>query len=212
MSTRRRLVVLDVDSTFIADEQIDLLAAHAGVGEQVANITERAMAGELDFAAALRERVAALAGLEASVLALVGAQVRLSPGAAELIAGLQERRWPVGLVSGGFHEIVDLLAAEHGITRVQANRLMVDDDGRLSGQVHPPIVDRAAKEVFLREFAAHEDIDMARTVAVGDGANDLDMVLAAGVGVGFRPKAALAEAADVVLTGRLDDLLPILDR
>lgn len=211
MTAHRRLVVLDVDSTFIADEQIDLLAAHAGVGDQVAAITERAMAGELDFAAALRERVAALAGLQVSTLALVGTQVRLSPGAAELVAALHERGWPVGLVSGGFHEIVDPLAAEHGITRVQANRLMVDDGGRLSGLVRPPIVDRAAKEAFLRDFAAHEGIDMARTVAIGDGANDVAMVTAAGLGVGFRPKAALAQAADVVLTGRLDELLPLLD-
>ncbi|MGC0251193.1 phosphoserine phosphatase SerB [Pseudactinotalea sp. Z1748] len=211
--SRRRLVVLDVDSTFIAEEQIDLLAAHAGVGPQVAAITERAMAGELDFAAALRERVAALAGLATSAIEAVRARISLSPGAGELIAGLHQRGWPVGLVSGGFHEIVDPLATAHGITRVQANRLETDDDGaRLSGRLRGEIVDRATKADFLRAFAAAEGIDLADTVAIGDGANDLDMVTAAGLGVGYRPKQALAEAADVVLTDRLDELLAVLDR
>lgn len=208
--SRRHLVVLDVDSTFIAAEQIDLLAQHAGVGPEVAAITERAMAGELDFAAALRERVAALAGLPATVLTEVRAQIRLNPGAAELIGELHRRQWPVGLVSGGFHEIIDPLAAEHRITRVRANRLMIDDDGHLTGQVRGPIVDRAAKESFLRTFAAEEGIDMSRTVAIGDGANDLDMVIAAGVGVGFRPKPALAQRADLVLTESLTQVLPHL--
>lgn len=207
----RRLVVLDVDSTFIAAEQIDLLAQYAGVGPQVAAITDRAMAGELDFAAALRERVRALAGLPARVLGEVRAQIRLSPGAAELIAELHRRRWPVGLVSGGFHEIIDPLAAEHRIGKVQANRLEVDDDGRLTGRVRGPIVDRATKEHFLRSFAAEEGIDISRTVAIGDGANDLDMVIAAGVGVGFRPKQALAERADVVVTESLTQVLEHLD-
>ena len=206
----RRLVVLDVDSTFIAVEQIDLLAGHAGVGAAVAEITERAMAGELDFAAALRERVAALAGLGAGAIDTVRTQITLNPGAAELIRALHDRNWPVGLVSGGFHEIIDPLAAEHGIVAVQANRLQIDDDGRLSGRVRGPIVDRAMKEKFLRDLAAAEGIDMSRTVAIGDGANDLDMVTAAGLGVGFRPKPALAAAADVVLHDSLADLLPLL--
>ncbi len=208
--TPRFLVVLDVDSTFIAAEQIDLLAAHAGAGERVAEITERAMAGELDFADALRERVAALAGLSVDVFEQVRAQIDLNPGAAQLIAGLHQRGWPVGLVSGGFHEIIDPIAAEHRITRVQANRLGAND-GVLTGKVDGPIIDRATKEVFLRDFARDQDIDMAETVAIGDGANDLDMVTAAGVGVGFRPKPALAQAADVILTEALDDLLGILD-
>lgn len=206
----RRLVVLDVDSTFIAAEQIDLLAEHAGVGPAVVDITKRAMAGELDFAAALRARVAALAGLPVTAIDTVRAQIRLSPGAADLIAAVHERQWPVGLVSGGFHEIIDPLASAHRITHVQANRLDVDDDGRLTGRVRGAIVDRAAKETFLRQFAAQENIEMSRTVAIGDGANDLDMITAAGLGVGFRPKAALAAAADVVLTDSLADLLPHL--
>ncbi|HLS26098.1 MAG TPA: phosphoserine phosphatase SerB [Beutenbergiaceae bacterium] len=206
----RRLVVLDVDSTFIAAEQIDLLAEYAGVGPQVAAITDRAMAGELDFAAALRERVQALAGLPARVLSEVRAQIRLNPGAGELIEELHQRRWPVGLVSGGFHEIIDPLAAEHRIIKVQANRLEVDDE-RLTGRLRGPIVDRAAKEHFLRAFAAAEGIDMTRTVAIGDGANDLDMVIAAGVGVGFRPKQALAQRADVVVTESLLEVLGHLD-
>lgn len=204
--TRRRLVVLDVDSTLIAAEQIDLLAARAGAGGQVAQITEAAMRGELDFAAALHERVALLAGLPISVFDDVREQIELNPGAAELIAALHERGWPVGLVSGGFHEIIDPLAAEHVITRVLANRL-ARDGGMLTGQVDGAVVDRATKETFLREFAAAEGVGLEDTIAIGDGANDLDMVRAAGLGVGFRPKPALAEAADVVLTDRLDDLL-----
>ncbi|TDE90311.1 phosphoserine phosphatase SerB [Occultella glacieicola] len=208
---RRRLVVMDVDSTFISAEQIDLIAAHAGIGDLVAGITERAMRGELDFVQSLTERVATLAGLPVSVLAEVRAQVRTTPGATGLVRELRGRGWPVALVSGGFHEIIDPLAAEHGITLVRANRLEVDG-GRLTGRVSGPIVDRAAKARHLREFAAAEGVNLADTVAVGDGANDLDMIAVAGLGVAFAAKPLVAAQADVALPGpRLDALLSLLD-
>jgi len=206
----RHLVVMDVDSTFVTAEQIDLLADRAGSGAQVAAITERAMRGELDFAASLTERVATLDGLEVGVLDQVRAQMELSPGAAELVAALHQRDWPVALVSGGFHEIVDPIAAAQGITRVRANRLEVVD-GRLTGRLSGPIVDRAAKEHWLRWFAAEEQIPMVRTVAIGDGANDLDMLGAAGLGVAFYAKAVVATQADLAIeTGGLEQVLAAL--
>lgn len=206
----RYLVVMDVDSTFVTAEQIDLLAVRAGSGAQVAAITERAMRGELDFAASLTERVATLAGLAADVLDEVRAEIELSPGAAELVATLHRRGWPVALVSGGFHEIVDQIAAEHGITRVRANRLEVAD-GMLTGRLRGPIVDRAAKARWLRTFAEEEGIPMARTVAVGDGANDLDMIAAAGLGVAFHAKPVVAAQADLAIErGGLEQVLAAL--
>ncbi len=204
---RRRLIVMDVDSTFITAEQIDLLATRAGTGEQVAGITERAMAGELDFAASLTERVATLAGLPVEVLAQVGAEISLSPGAAELVTATQARNWPLALVSGGFHEIVDPIAAGLGITRVRANRLEARE-GVLTGRVAGPIVDRAAKATWLRTFAAEEGIDLIDTVAIGDGANDLDMLAAAGLGIAFHAKPVVAAQADRAITdGGLDQVL-----
>ena len=208
--TDRYLLVLDVDSTFITAEQIDLLAAHAGSGEQVAAITERAMAGELDFAASLTERVGTLAGLDVAVLDQVRTQITLSPGAADLVAGAHARGWPVALVSGGFHEIVDPIAAEQQITRVRANRLTVAGD-RLTGGLDGPIVDRAAKAHWLRTFAAEEQIPLARTVAIGDGANDLDMLATAGLGVAFHAKPVVAAQADVAIdSGGLEQVLELL--
>ena len=207
---RRRLVVMDVDSTFITTEQIELLAARAGSGPLVVEITERAMRGELDFAASLTERVATLAGLPVGVLDEVRAEITLTPGARELLEALAERGWPVALVSGGFHEIVHPLAAPLGITRVRANRLQTAD-GVLTGVVDGPIVDRAAKATFLREFAAADGIDLADTVAIGDGANDLDMIAVAGLGIAFNAKPVVAAQADVALTdARLDDVLGLL--
>jgi phosphoserine phosphatase len=204
----RRLVVLDVDSTLITAEVIELLAAHAGSREEVADITERAMRGELDFAASLHARVATLAGLPASVFADVLAEVSLTPGAAELLAELAARGWPVALVSGGFLEVVGPLAARLDITRYRANGLEVVD-GVLTGRVRGPVVDRAGKAEALRSFAADDEIPLKRTIASGAGANDLDMLAVAGFGIAFNAKPVLAGRADAVVHGRLDDVLTL---
>lgn len=204
----RRLVVLDVDSTLITAEVIELLAAHAGSREEVAAITARAMRGELDFAASLHARVATLAGLPATVFADVLAEVSLTPGAAELLAELAARGWPVALVSGGFLEVVGPLAARLDITRYRANGLQVMD-GVLTGRVRGPVVDRAGKAEALRSFAADDEIPLERTIAIGDGANDLDMLAVAGYGIAFNAKPVLAGCADAVVHGRLDDVLTL---
>jgi len=204
---RRRLLVMDVDSTFITAEQIELLAAHAGTEQLVAAVTERAMRGELDFAASLHERVATLAGLPVETLDAVRDEISLTPGARELVEACAERDWPVGLVSGGFHEIIDPLVAELPIARVQANRLEVVD-GELTGRVSGAVVDRAAKAAFLRSFADEAGVPLADCVAIGDGANDLDMIAAAGLGVAFAAYPVVAAQADLALPGpRLDEVL-----
>ena len=195
----RRLVVLDVDSTLIQDEVIELLAEHAGRGAEVAAVTERAMRGELDFAASLHERVACLAGLPVGVLAEVRAAVRLTPGARTLCRTLRRLGFTLAVVSGGFIEVVEPLAAELGIHHAHANRLEVAD-GRLTGRVVGEVVDRAAKAAALRRFAAAENLPIARTVAVGDGANDLDMLAAAGLGIAFNAKPVVRAQADTSVT------------
>jgi phosphoserine phosphatase len=202
------LLVMDVDSTFITGEVVEMLAARAGSQALVTEITERAMRGEIDFAASLHERVATLAGLPQSVLADVLAEVELSPGARELVAEMHDREWPVGLVSGGFIEIVRPLAAPLGIALTRANALEIVD-GHLTGRVSGPVVDRAAKEAVLREYAAGVGIPMERTIAIGDGANDVDMVRAAGVGIAYNAKPLLCEAADAVVRDRLDAVLDL---
>ena len=202
------LLVMDVDSTLITGEVIEMLAEHAGSAELVTQITERAMRGELDFAASLHERVATLAGLPVSVLDEVRAQMRLSPGARELVAVVQERGWAVGLVSGGFVELVTPLAASLGISLVRANRLEVGD-GRLTGRVTGAVVDRAAKAVALRDYAASVGVDLAATVAIGDGANDLDMLATAGFGIAYNAKPVVAQQADATIEGRLDAALTL---
>ena len=208
--TDRRLVVLDVDSTLITAEVVELLADRAGSRAAVTAVTERAMRGEIDFATSLHDRVATLVGLPASVCDDVLAEVELSPGAAELLEALAAVGWPVCLVSGGFAEIVEPLAARLGIVHTRANRLEVRD-GRLTGRVAGPVVDRAAKAVALREFAALEGVPLDRTVAVGDGANDLDMLAAAGIGIAYNAKPRVRAAADVALDGdRLDGVLDVL--
>ena len=207
----RRLVVMDVDSTLITGEVIELLAAHAGSLTQVAEITERAMRGEIDFAASLHARVATLAGLPVAVLDAVRSEMVLTPGAAELVAELHRRGWPVGLVSGGFTELVAPLAERLGIAFVRANGLEVSD-GVLTGRVRGPVVDREAKEAALRAFAAEQGVPMARTVAVGDGANDLAMLAAAGLGIAFNAKPVVCAQADHALPGdRLDAVLGVVD-
>ncbi len=198
-SRGQHLVVMDVDSTVIRDEVIDLLADEAGVMEQVAGITERAMAGELDFSQSLRERVALLAGLDAAVLERVRHRVRLTPGARTLCRTLTGLGYRVCLVSGGFIEVVQPLADDLGVTDVRANRLEIVD-GRLTGRVIGPIVDREGKRAALESFAAEYGIPMRRTIAIGDGANDVDMLEAAGLGVAFNGKAAARQAADASLS------------
>jgi phosphoserine phosphatase len=199
---------MDVDSTLITQEVVELLAAHAGARDQVAEITERAMRGELDFAASLRARVATLAGLPVSVFAEVLDEVVVTPGAVELLAELDRRGWPVGLVSGGFVEVVAPLAERLGISRFHANALEVEH-GALTGRVAGEVVDREVKARTLRAYAADAGIPMDRTVAIGDGANDLDMLAAAGFGIAFNAKPVLCEQADAVVRDRLDAVLDL---
>ena len=203
-----RLLVMDVDSTLITGEVIEMLAARAGSEELVAAITERAMRGEIDFAESLHERVATLAGLPVAVFDEVLAQVELSPGARELVAELQDRGWAVGLVSGGFIEVVGPLAAGLGITLTRANALEVTD-GALTGRVTGAVIDRAAKAVALADYAAGAGVAIEDTVAIGDGANDLDMLAAAGFGIAFNAKPVVAAQADAVVDERLDAVLAL---
>lgn len=206
----QHLVVMDVDSTVIQNEVIDLLAAEAGVLAEVARITERAMAGELDFAASLRERVALLKGLPVDVIEKVRGQISLTPGARTLCRTLNTLGYRVCLVSGGFVEVIEPLAQELGIDRLRANRLAVAD-GFLTGEVEGPIVDRLGKRKALEEFAEEFGIPMRRTIAIGDGANDIDMLEAAGLGVAFNAKAAARAAADTAVNvPYLDSVLYLL--
>jgi phosphoserine phosphatase len=195
----RRLVVMDVDSTLIQDEVIELLAAHAGREAEVAAVTEAAMRGELDFAQSLRERVAVLAGLPVEVLDEVRASIQFTAGARTLVRTLKRLGFTVAVVSGGFIEIVEDLARELGIDHAHANRLEVVD-GRLTGRVVGDIVDRAGKAEALRRFAAEAGLPLSRTVAIGDGANDLDMLEVAGLGVAFNAKPVVREQADTAVT------------
>lgn len=195
----RRLVVMDVDSTLIQDEVIELIAAHAGREAEVAAVTERAMRGELDFAESLHERVRQLAGLPESVLAQVKEQVRLTPGARTLVRTLHRLGFTVALVSGGFTEIVRPLADLLEIRHAEANRLEVVD-GRLTGRVLGSVMDRAGKAAALRRFAEAEGLPLSSTIAIGDGANDLDMLQAAGLGIAFNAKPVVRAQADASVT------------
>lgn len=199
---------MDVDSTLITQEVVELLADHAGSRAQVADITERAMRGELDFTESLRARVATLAGLPVSVFDEVLAEVVVTPGAVELLAELDRRGWPVGLVSGGFVEVVGPLADRLGIPRFHANALEVEH-GALTGRVAGEVVDRAVKARTLREYAAEAGLPLERTVAIGDGANDLDMLATAGFGIAFNAKPVVCEQADAVVRDRLDAVLDL---
>ena len=204
-----RLIVMDVDSTLIRDEVIDLLAAKAGCADEVAKVTEAAMRGELDFAASLRQRVALLAGLDADVLDEVRGELRLTAGARTLIGTLGRLGYKFGIVTGGFDQVIAPLAAELGIGYVAANVLEISAwlTGRLSG----PVIDRAAKADALRRFAAEAGVPLSQTVAVGDGANDLDMIAAAGLGIAFNAKPVVRDAADTSLSvPYLDAILYLL--
>jgi phosphoserine phosphatase len=189
-----RLIVMDVDSTLIQGEVIEMLAAHAGCEEHVARITEQAMKGELDFADSLRERVALLAGLDASSLDRVYEDLVLAPGARTTVRTLKRLGYRFAIVSGGFTHVTDRLAADLGIDFAAANELEVVD-GKLTGRLVGDIVDRAGKAAALRRFAAEAGVSEAATIAIGDGANDLDMLSAAGLGIAFNAKPLVQQAA-----------------
>ena len=208
----RFLVVCDVDSTLINDEVIELLADVVGVRGVVADITERAMRGELDFAASLRERVATLAGLTEGVFAQVLERITPTPGATELIAAVHAAGGHIVAVSGGFHEILDPMAREWGLDWWAANRLE-KINGMLTGRTLGPVIDAAAKENALRDYATEHGIPLERTIAVGDGANDLRMMSVAGLSVAFCAKPIVAEQATVAIEVRdMRQVIPLFGR
>ena len=195
----KRLIVFDVDSTLIQGEVIEMLAERAGAGAAVAAITGAAMRGEIDFAESLHQRVATLAGLPVEVLDEVADEVELTAGARTTIRTLRRLGFHCGVVSGGFRQVIEPLAHELMLDFVAANELEIVD-GKLTGRVVGPIVDRAGKAKALRDFAQQAGVPMEQTVAVGDGANDIDMLNAAGLGVAFNAKPALREVADASLS------------
>lgn len=195
----KRLIVFDVDSTLVQGEVIEMLAAHAGVEDKVREVTEAAMRGEIDFAQSLEQRVATLAGLPASVIDEVADQIELTPGARTTIRTLRRLGFRCGVVSGGFRQVIEGLAHDLELDFVRANTLEIVD-GKLTGRVIGPVVDRAAKARALREFADEAGVPIEQTVAVGDGANDIDMLGAAGLGIAFNAKPALREVADTALS------------
>ncbi|PRX61241.1 phosphoserine phosphatase [Nonomuraea fuscirosea] len=206
----KRLIVMDVDSTLIQGEVIELLAAHAGCLEEVARVTEEAMRGELDFAESLRRRVALLEGLPAEVFEHVRKEVVLTPGARTLVRTLKRLDYRFAIVSGGFTQITDGLVDELGIDYSAANVLEVVD-GRLTGRVVGEIVDRPGKARALERFAREARLPISQTVAIGDGANDLDMIARAGLGIAFNAKPVVRQAADTAVnTPYLDSILYLL--
>ena len=211
MSKVTSLLVMDVDSTLIQEEGIDLLGEAAGVGEKVAQITEKAMRGELDFEAALKERVQLLKGLPLSIFDEIAEKIHFTPGAARLVEKLHQRGYKVGLVSGGFHETVDRLAEQLQIDYVWANRLE-KENGALTGKVLGDIVTKETKKHQLEIWAAENGLSLQQTVAMGDGANDLPMILTAGIGVAFNAKPIVREQAPYQINEpNLLALLDILD-
>ncbi|KMO78631.1 Phosphoserine phosphatase [Mycolicibacterium chlorophenolicum] len=206
----KRLIVFDVDSTLIQGEVIEMLAAHAGAEAAVAEVTEAAMRGELDFAESLHRRVATLEGLPAEVLDEVAEQIELTAGARTTLRTLRRLGYYCGIVSGGFRQVIEPLAHELMMDFVAANELEIVD-GKLTGRVIGDVVDRPGKAKALRNFAQQVGVPMEQTVAVGDGANDIDMLTAAGLGVAFNAKPALREVADASLSHPyLDTVLFIL--
>ncbi|MEI8215065.1 MAG: phosphoserine phosphatase SerB [Actinomycetota bacterium] len=210
MRWAKKLVVMDVDSTLIQQEVIELLAAKAGVGDQVIAITDSAMRGEIDFAESLIARVALLKGLPESVIEEVRKEITLTPGARTLVQTLHKLGHSVALVSGGFTEVIEPIAKDLQIAHVRANSLEVVD-GALTGKVKGAIIDRAAKATALRDFAAIEGVTLEQTIAIGDGANDLDMISIAGLGIAFNAKPAVKAAADSSVSAPyLDSVLYLL--
>ncbi|MFM6963035.1 MAG: phosphoserine phosphatase SerB [Micrococcales bacterium] len=204
------LIVFDVDSTLIQDEVIELLADVAGRRAEVAAITERAMAGELDFAASLIERVATLAGLDESVFTEVLARVQITPGAKQLIDAVHAAGGRVGAVSGGFSQVLDPLSEKLTLDFARANLLEVIG-GKLTGKVLGKIIDRAEKKNALLEWATFSDTPIARVIAVGDGANDLEMMSVAGLSVAFNAKPIVRQRANLVIQKQdLSELISLL--
>ena len=211
MKTVKGLLVMDVDSTLIMEEGIDLLGEDAGVGAQVAAITERAMRGELDFEVALRERVALLKGLPEDIFTRIAERIHFTPGAEDLVKELHKRGYKVGLVSGGFHETVDRLAEQLGVDYVKANRLEIRQ-GLLTGQALGEIVTRDTKLAMLNAWAAENNLELNQTIAMGDGANDLPMIQAAGMGIAFMAKPIVREQAPYQIQERnLYRVIDLLD-
>lgn len=208
--SHRFLVVLDADSTLIRNEVIELIADEAGRGPEVAAATEAAMRGEVDFAESLRTRVAELAGVPISAFSRVLTRIEPTPGVRELVAAVHERGGRVGVVSGGFHEVLDSVAPSLGVDVWRANRLEAQG-GALTGRVSGSIVDAAAKVTALQEWAAGSELGMRGTLAIGDGANDLPMLAAAGLGLGFNAKPRVRDNADLVV-GAVDlrEVIPLL--
>lgn len=210
MRWAKKLVVMDVDSTLIQQEVIELLGAKAGKEDEIKEITDSAMRGDLDFEASLRARVALLAGLPESVIDEVREEVLLTPGARTLVSTLKRLGHSVAVVSGGFTSVIEPILKELEITHYRANNLEIVD-GKLSGKIIGEVIDRAAKATALREFAAIEGVSLEQTIAIGDGANDLDMIAAAGLGIAFNAKPAVRAAADSSLTAPyLDSVLYLL--
>ena len=207
---KKRLVLLDVDSTLIQEEVIELLANKAGAGAEVARITAAAMSGQIEFAAALDARVKLLTGLPETVLEEVRQEITLTAGARELIAALQKLGHQVGIVSGGFIDVIEPLAKELLIDFIRANKLEIMD-GKLTGRLEGSVIDRAGKAQALRDFAKISDVEIAETVAIGDGANDIDMLKIAGIGIAFNAKPILQSVADISLnTPNLDCALYLM--
>lgn len=210
MRWAKKLVVMDVDSTLIQQEVIELLAARAGCLDEVTAITESAMRGEIDFAHSLKTRVALLRGLPEIALEQVRQEISLTPGARTLIQTLKKLGHSVGVVSGGFTSVIEPLIQELGIRHYRANSLEIKD-GVLTGDLEGEIIDRAAKAQALRDFAAIEKVELEQTVAIGDGANDLDMIAIAGLGIAFNAKPAVKAAADSSVSAPyLDSVLYLL--
>jgi len=207
---QRFLVVLDVDSTLIEEEVIEVLADFAGKRSEVERVTERAMAGELDFAGSLKARVEVLAGLDESVISSALNQITITRGAAELIQAVKSSGGFIGAVSGGFIQLLEPLAKKLDLDFYRANNLEIVD-GILTGNVVDPIIDKPAKAIALREWAEQLNIDIRQTVAIGDGANDLDMMEAAGLAIGFNAKPRVRAKADLLIdSGNLADAISLL--